>query len=300
MHYFQITLKTDSFLAIVGLIIVRLPTNGIYELNFLYWNTNKKNIIHAINEFVDEHEIDFLILSEPFSTSKVFLESINENRKYKFTLPFSPINDSIILVRMPNSSVVGKVDNQGLSIKHVIPPIGKDFILALVHLPSKLYYLNEDQAAYASEIVKEIEVVEKVIGHRRTIVVGDFNMNPFENGMVNAFGFHAIMDRKVVCKKSRIIKGVEKHFFYNPMWNQFGKKEGLYGTFYYQIAKPLSYYWNMFDQVIIRPDLLELFDDSKLSIQTKSKNINLLSAKGIPEKNSFSDHLPITFCLDLI
>ena len=269
-------------------------------MNFLYWNTKKKDIIKAINAFIDQHDIDFLIISEPFASSKVFLESINKIRKHKFTLPFSPIDDPVILVRMPISSVIPILDNRGLSIRHVKPPIGKDFILASVHLPSKLFYQNDDQAANASEVIRGIEEIENTIKHRRTIIVGDFNMNHFENGMVNAYGFHAIMDRKIVKKKSRIINGIEKHFFYNPMWKLFGKKEGVYGTFYYNSSKPLNYYWNMFDQVLIRPDLIELFDDSKLSIETNSENVNLLSLGGIPDKSRYSDHLPITFSLDLI
>lgn len=269
-------------------------------MNFLYWNTKKKDIFDAINEFIDQNEIDFIIISEPFSTSKAFLEAINDKRNHKFTIPFSPINDPLIFVRMPNSSVIAKRDFSGLSIKHVVPPIGKDFILALVHLPSKLYFNIDDQSAYASEIIREIEQIEIELGHRRTIVVGDFNMNPFENGMVNASGFHAIMDRRIVNKRSRKIKGIEKHYFYNPMWQQIGKKEGVLGTFYYNASKPLNYYWHMFDQVLIRADMLDLFDDSKLSIQTSSININLLSAEGIPNKIRYSDHLPITFCLDLI
>jgi hypothetical protein len=35
------------------------------------------------------------------------------------------------------------------------------------------------------------------------VVIGDFNMNPFDRGMVNANGFHAVMSRQIAALRSR-------------------------------------------------------------------------------------------------
>ena len=55
----------------------------------------------------------------------------------------------------------------------------------------------------------------------------------------------------------------------------------------------------MFDQVLIRPDLLDLFHTKDLKILSEAGGTSLLSGIGVPDKNSASDHLPILFKLTL-
>ena len=57
---------------------------------------------------------------------------------------------------------------------------------------------------------------EQQAGHPRTVLVGDFNMNPFESGMVGAAALHSAMSRQVWSRGSRTVKGHEYPFFYNP------------------------------------------------------------------------------------
>ena len=49
----------------------------------------------------------------------------------------------------------------------------------------------------------------------------------------------------------------------------------------------------MFDQILIRPDLLDFFKTNNLEIVTEIRGISLLSASGKPDKIRASDHLPI-------
>ena len=73
-------------------------------------------------------------------------------------------------------------------LKH---PFGRELLIVAVHLPSKLYQTDDDQAFYARRLSEEISEQEKEIGHNRTMVIGDFNMDPFETGMILADGLHA-------------------------------------------------------------------------------------------------------------
>ncbi|HAO20946.1 MAG: hypothetical protein BWK80_43515 [Desulfobacteraceae bacterium IS3] len=119
--------------------------------------------------------------------------------------------------------------------------------------------------------------------------------------MVGAEGLHAIMDRDIVAKKSRIVQGEERFFFYNPMWNHFGNfPRPPAGTYFYSGSKQISYFWNMFDQMMIRADLLEYFNDESLKILTSAGSTSLLNSSKRPDKERASDHLPIMFDLDLI
>ena len=70
------------------------------------------------------------------------------------------------------------------------------------------------------------------------------------------------------------------------------------GTYYYSSSEQVSYFWNIFDQVIIRPDVVEFFDIDSLKVVTQVDDIKLLNKNGIPDKNNISDHLPIFFSIE--
>jgi hypothetical protein len=139
--------------------------------------------------------------------------------------------------------------------------------------------------------------VEKEIGHSRTILVGDLNMNPFDRGLAGTIGLQAVMSQEVAKGENREINEEKYPYFYNPMWSLFGDlTPGPPGTYYYdKRERYLRYYWHMFDQVLIRPSLLDRFSSGDLKILTSIGNLSLMSpTNGRP---SLSDHLPIFFKL---
>ena len=56
-------------------------------------------------------------------------------------------------------------------------------------------------------------------------------------------------------------------------------------------------YWNMFDQVLLRPGLMDSL--TELRILDGDGQASLLSERGRPRSATASDHLPILFRLDL-
>lgn len=183
----------------------------------------------------------------------------------------------------------------------MIVPLYGNFSLVLVHFPSKLHWQDSDQNAYSSEVRYFVEQLEAQLGHDRTVLVGDFNMHPFQAGMVQATGLHATMDRRTAESERRVVQGKSYPFFYNPMWSFFGEKgKGeVNGTYFYPPSgQPLAYFWHVFDQVILRPSMLPVFDEDSLQIITRIGSTNLLTDKGVVHKN-ISDHLPVVFNLNL-
>src|SRR5438309_1508473 len=125
-------------------------------------------------------------------------------------------------------------------------------------------------------------------------------MNPFEDGVVEARGLHAVMARQTAQNRSRTIQARRYHFFYNPMWGFFGDAtEGPPGTCYYARTEQGVFFWNMFDQVLVRPDLLPYFRNEDLKIITGDGRTSFLSRKGLPKRSVVSDHLPVLFKLTL-
>ena len=88
--------------------------------------------------------------------------------------------------------------------------------------------------------------------------------------------------------------GKEFYMFYNPMWNLLGDAQEPYGTYYYAGNDPINTYWNIYDQVIIRPALRARFVENSLRIIKETKTRFLLDSNGHPDKK-ISDHLPIVF-----
>ena len=116
---------------------------------------------------------------------------------------------------------------------------GTDILLAALHLPSKLYWSGASQSGLCRSVADTIREFEERTGHRRTIVVGDFNMDPFEEGIVDATGFHGTMARDVARRRSRRIMKREYPFFYNPMWGHFGDGNGPPpGSYYRPSSEP--------------------------------------------------------------
>lgn len=125
-------------------------------------------------------------------------------------------------------------------------------LLAVAHLVDRRIASTNEQAMLAVELGKEIVRVETSIGHERTILVGDLNMNPFEDGVTGSLGLHAVMTRKIAERRSRTVQGTERKFFYNPMWGLLGDQTiGAPGTFYHRKPGVIDVFWHMVDQVLL-------------------------------------------------
>lgn len=148
-----------------------------------------------------------------------------------------------------------------------------------------------EEAAVAAQHVRE---TEKRAGHDRTLVIGDFNLMPFDEAIVKARGFHAVMDRQVARVGARTVKFNQYPLFYNPMWGMMGDlSEHPSGTYYFHKAGQVNYYWHMYDQVLLRPSIVELFDPKNLRVLVKVGNRSLTGDGGLPDPVFAFDHLPV-------
>lgn len=171
--------------------------------------------------------------------------------------------------------------------------IGGKFILGGIHLPSRMHEGHQQRRNIEiSKIINAVRTHEANLQTKNTIIVGDFNEDPYEEGCLGASNFFGLP--YVSSKAMRKIEGVEFEKFYNPMWNLLGDFSTPYGTYYYSESSPYGTYWHIFDQVIIRPCLRTAFSEESLKIITTIGNTKLLGTHGKPNKG-ISDHLPVIF-----
>ncbi len=267
--------------------------------SILFWNLNNKKLIPELVALCNEHDVDILILAECEFAETELQSAINTDpTRSIFLSPFNPSSRLKFLIRYPLESLEIVSDSPYLAIRRVIPPVGLDFLLAAAHLPSKLYMTPEEQTMAAPRLMKAILDAENKAGHERTLIIGDLNMNPFENGMVGSDGLHAVMDKSIALKKSRVVQNEVRKFFYNPMWGRMGDtSKGPPGTYYKNMSGYINLFWNTFDQALLRPDLLKFFTDDDLAVITEINGNSMLTNNRI--NNLFSDHLPLLLKLNI-
>jgi hypothetical protein len=155
---------------------------------------------------------------------------------------------------------------------------------------------NNAQRELVQPYVQNIQAAEKDVGHGRTLIIGDFNMNSYDPGMLGCGAFHAVPSRRVAARGSRKVSGSDYRLFYNPMWSFFGDLHASPpGTYYYDKGQPIAPFWNVFDQVLVSPELLDSFDATSLQVLSMAGSQGLVNGAGLP---CVSDHLPIVFRLD--
>lgn len=270
-------------------------------ITFLFWNINKKPLLESITWLVHNHNIDVLILAESELNETHLLKSLNLPGEPCFSIMPPGLPSRIKIYSRFSSRFIKPIEDTGdIAIRQIMPPIGLDMLLVVTHLQSKLYQKEQDQILNCTRFARKIEEVENIVGHTRTLVIGDLNMNPFECGIVGAEGIHAVSDRRIAARGTRQVAGESRRFFYNPMWNYFGDAPpDPPGTYFYDTGTQVNLYWNLFDQVLIRPELLEVFSDENLRVVTEIGSRSLLSKSGRPDSNFASDHLLILLTLTL-
>lgn len=218
----------------------------------------------------------------------------------QYRLTKSAYKNVVIYTRLTKKSVttISKHEDERLAVRRLKLGNKNDVLLIATHSISKLHHSSASQNSDCRRLARKIRNIEEDVGHSRTILVGDLNLNPFDEGLVVADGLHAVMSRHIAIKKQRKVRQEYYPFFYNPMWSHFGDaKDESAGTYFDgRYGRYDTIFWNMFDQVLIRPDLLAKFQDEDLKILSEDGKEKFLTTKGLPKK-SISDHLPILFIL---
>jgi hypothetical protein len=261
-------------------------------MNYLFWNTNKQMVDSEIISIIKEFSCDIIGLAEYNGDIKKLLKSLSCEEINLYHIPQIGCKRIEILCKYNPS----KVDHCAESHYYTIKKFPHDTLgsqtIGFVHLPSKLHAGSIDRLAELMSLKSSVEELEGKINNYNTIIVGDFNANPFEEELVGAMSIYCLSDRRIVKKRSKTIRNVSYNMFYNPMWNLLGDKDGIPGTYYYNKSEQVNYFWNIFDQVVIRPEIIDNFDVDKLKIISQCNNVSLVNRNGRP---SISDHLPIIF-----
>lgn len=273
-------------------------------MNFLFWNIKQKDsFFSTIQNIVKEEALDLIAFAEfPQGKETVFESQLQHvSTEFKYLMPNTK-NKIEIFYKQGVVDISNAYDGERISANKIISAIDKKtYILVFCHVWSKLFLETKQQNYQIPFIVEEIKDFEATEKNENTLVCGDFNMDAFQDAMLLHNGFNAMMTTAIACKRTRKVQKKDFSMFYNPMWGLYGDIHGndVAGTYYHNAYQPVHQYWHMLDQVIMRPDVIPVFDKKALKIVSKGMTYNLLNKKGVIDDKNYSDHLPIKFRLNI-
>ena len=278
-------------------------------MNILFWNIRRDRkgddgglLLSALCNIIDEESIDVVALAEYNMYIEQLISRLVAEKGFTHLAKRSEKDDKVVVFYRKDKVRVAIREEMEYTTALQFQSVGSEISINgfICHLKSKLHSSERAQDLIAQHYMEEVVDYEIRTRNNKTFICGDFNMSPFEMNMISANCFHAIMDAKWVSRNPSREVDKRKYFtFYNPMWGLAGDvgKGEVPGSYFYHKSNPDEYFWHIFDQVIIRPSLIEYFDSSKLKILSEGENYNLMTKNNIIS-GKYSDHLPICFTLN--
>jgi hypothetical protein len=264
-------------------------------LRLLFWNLNRMPLLEEVASLAIRNDIDLLVLAEDDIAAPSRLEFLNRHES-RYFMTRSACKRITLITRFSDRFTSIRSETDYYTFREVHLPLRESFLLVAIHWKA-MWRSEASQSAAFYEIGRLIREQEISCAHQRTIVVGDFNVEPYANGMMAGNGLHAVMSRRVAARGQRELSPHGQFpFFYNPMWSVYGdESNGPPGTYYRSSSEEVCQFWYMRDQVLIRPQLLPYLPARSVTVLTEAGTKSLINVNGHP---SASDHLPIVFQFD--
>ena len=264
-------------------------------ITLLFWNIAKNSVcLEHLPCLAQKYEVDVVILAE--CPVDVNLEGLNSLGIGNYQLELNANAKVQAITRLDLETFIHRYTSLGREMavwSTMLPNVALEMLVAGVHLTSKFGGTTEaDQTAIASEVIAELNEVEDREQHRNTIMIGDFNMQPYDPGMTNLIGIHGVMTQRLAKAPDRKYRQKFRRSFYNPMWGLFGDRTaGPPGSHYWQASVLSNTHWGMLDQVLLRPVLTEHLKN--VMILDSDGEHSLVDGTGVPSNKHLSDHLPV-------
>ncbi|MGO8751991.1 MAG: hypothetical protein ACLQNE_39115 [Thermoguttaceae bacterium] len=272
---------------------------------FLLWNVQNKQLDGYIVRLVQEHKVDVLLLLEHPKPDTTLFSQLNSLRQYHRVTTHKRFGvyvafDSAKMVRItpPTTSAGERVDYWDVNLSR-----RNRLLLVLVHGLDIINYNEQARSLFFERLHEDVTWIEdndSKVGHKQSVILGDFNADPFEAVVGGIRGLHAIRVRDVGGRDKRSVLNRDYEFFCNPMWSCYkGWEKSPPGTHYYNGSDVHEVFWHMIDQVVLRPQALHMFSERNLRVLTEVGHTSLLTSCGHPDKVNASDHLPVLFKLNM-
>lgn len=255
-------------------------------MKILFWNLKGNDILEYIKECVLEYDIDIAVFSEYTSVDFESLECKLE-KEYRYIPNMGGCKKVALFVK--SSIEVAVKREQARYALYSVEYNNKNYILAAIHLQDRWTTDTQVRIMTIGRLVNDIKNLEESEHCKNTIIIGDFNANPFDDELLQVNAFNAVLYKDII-NSSETKKVGEERFrrFYNPIIHFLSEDTKMYGS-HYNTNKSNSPIWHCLDQVLVSKKLVESVNELKYIRNIGSKS--LLNRK--KPNASISDHLPL-------
>ena len=167
----------------------------------LFWNLNRRDLRVLLCEAAQACSADVVVLIECGETSADTLATLKSNLSPDFHQPSSTAGRFQRFCRDASLHLNEFYGGDRVSLRRLLYK-GAEFILGLVHVVDRLNWDPMNQSTQVTLLARDLQQYEQERGHSRTILIGDFNMNPFDQAMTMAAGMNAMTTKKCVMRGS--------------------------------------------------------------------------------------------------
>jgi exonuclease III len=257
-------------------------------MKIIYWNTHSTQSIEIILEIVRQEYPDFFFLSE--IDDHILEESSETLNSVGFEFFPNPGCNRVSIIR--KKEIETNLDLQNEYFTTIRLPQYDLYIISL-HLPSQMFQHMDGLKEFIRDFRLEIDSEIGCSTEKNILVIGDFNVNPYEKPMIDFDGFLATN----YCHSRKLIThlGKSRSVYYNPTWQLYSKKN-FPGTKYFPRPSASSYdiiECHFLDQVVISQHLLNKIISETIQVIENTENFTLFSSER--KSISGSDHLPLSY-----
>jgi len=195
----------------------------------------------------------------------------------------------VILRKTKLKLSLGRQDNYYTTLRDLTTNI---FYIS-VHLPSQMFQHMDALKSFIRTFRGEIDDEIGNSSKQDILIIGDFNVNPFEKPMIDFDGFSA-SNSKSHRKEVTHLRS-KKELYYNPTWTMYGKNN-FPGTKYFRRPSASSFdilEHHYLDQVVLSYSLSQKLTSESINVLEFTTNKTFFDSTS----NSIlqSDHLPLIY-----
>ncbi len=160
-------------------------------LSFLFWNlmgeqrpARDETLRAHLGRIANALDVDVFLFAEPFCQAGELARLLSKGHHGRYR-EFPSVTGRIqIFSRLPRATLINHFDSEDgrMTIRRV-QLRDRDILLIVMHFHSLLYRSPAEQSLKATVIREEIVTAEETVGHHRTVLIGDLNMNPYDHGI---------------------------------------------------------------------------------------------------------------------
>lgn len=254
----------------------------------IYWNTKETERLDVIIDILSDMKPDLLFLSEIKST---FIQNnIDKIDQVGFEYFANPGCERVIILKNKKKSLELKFQANHYT---AVRDIENDIYVVSVHLPSQMFqhfkalknFIRRFRGTLDEEIGSSVE--------KKIMIIGDFNVNPHEEPMIDFDGFLAA--NSINSRTTITNLGESKATYYNPTWKLYSRSH-FPGTKAFFRPSGSSYdiiEHHFLDQVVISQELRKNISEEIIQVIEKTNNFAFFDE----EKNKIviGDHLPLLY-----